>query len=374
MNKITILSSFPPIKGITPYTTELLKELDKKVKIQFIGFKDIYPEFVYPWWTKDNNLTIPVLNNTTLWNKITWYNPISWIIAWFKVSWDIIHAQWWSWILAPIYIIILWIAKLRWIKVVLTIHNVSPHEKSFIKTFMNNIVYKLSNKYIVHSIANKVELQKIVWNKKEIEVIAHWIIAPKFKAETKKNLRIKYKLENNEKIILFYWNIRDYKWLNIMLESYSNIIKSWEKDFKLIIAWPCWQDWEKYQEIIDKENLTEHILRIDWFISEQETWELFTLSDLLILPYKDFDSQSWVIATNLHFNLPVIVSDLWWLTAVIKDKDLIFEVWNTEELKTKILNLFKWNNLELKKEYLKSIKKDFEWGSIVEKTLEFYEK
>jgi glycosyltransferase involved in cell wall biosynthesis len=159
-----------------------------------------------------------------------------------------------------------------------------------------------------------------------------------------------------------------------MLETYNKIINSWEKNFKLIIAWPCWQDWEKYQEIIDKYNLSKNILRIDWFISEQETWELFTLSDVLILPYKDFDSQSWVIATNLYFNLPVIVSNLWWLTAVIKDKDLIFEVWNTDELKEKILNLFSWNNLELKKEYLKSLKKDFEWDNIVEKTLEFYKK
>lgn len=374
MKKITILSSFPPIKWITPYTIELLKELDKNAKIQFIGFKNIYPEFVYPWWTKDKNLTVPKLQNTNLWNNINWYNPISWIIAWFKIDWDIVHAQWWSWILAPIYITILWIAKLRWKKIILTIHNVSPHEKSVIKTFMNNIVYKLSNKYIVHSKSNKDELEKIVWNKKYIEIIPHWIIAPKFKEDTKENLRKKYNLSSNEKILLFYWNIRNYKWLDIMLETYSNIIKSWEKDFKLVIAWPCWQEWEKYQKYIDDNNLNNHILRVDWFIWEQQTWELFTLWDLLILPYKDFDSQSWVIATNLHFNLPVIVSNLWWLTEVIKDKNLIFEVWKTEELKEKILNIFSWNNLELKKDYLKSLKKDFEWKNIVEKTLEFYKK
>ncbi len=374
MKKITVLSSFPPIKGITPYTVELLKELDKKVKIQFIWFKDIYPEFVYPWWTKDYSLTVPELKNTNLRNKITWYNPLSWIIAGFKIKWNIIHAQWWSRILAPIYLTILLIARLRWKEIVLTVHNVSPHEKSFIKIFMNNIVYKLSNKYIVHSQANKKELQKIVWDKKQICIIPHWIIAPKFKKDTKENLRKKYKLKNDEKVILFYGNIRDYKGLDIMLEAYNKIIKSWEKKFKLIIAWSCWQGWEKYQQIIDKYNLGNYILRIDSFIWEQQTWELFTLSDVLVLPYKNFDSQSWVIATNLYFNLPVIVSNLWWLTAVIKDKDLIFEVWNTEELKEKILNLFSWNNLELKKEYLKSLRKDFEWDSIVEKTLEFYKK
>ncbi len=158
-----------------------------------------------------------------------------------------------------------------------------------------------------------------------------------------------------------------------MLLAFSNIIKT-HSDFKLIIAWTCWNDWQKYQNIIDDNHLEKYIIRIDQFISEQETWELFELSDLLTLPYKNFDSQSWVIATNLYFNLPVIVSDLWGLTEVIEDRELIFEVENIEDLEKKIIHIFDWNKLQEKKQYLETLKENFEWDNIVKKTLEFYKK
>lgn len=372
MKKITVLSSIPPIKWISAYTVPFIYELEKNIEVDFFWFKEIYPEFLYPNGTKDFTLTIPNFQNTNLKNNITWYNPFSWIIAWFEINTDV-HAQWWSWLLAPIYITILWIVKLRGKKIILTVHNVSPHEKSFIKTFLNNIVYKLWNKFIVHSKSNKQELQKIIWTKKQIEIIPHWIIKPNYKKKSRENLRKKYNIWENEKVILFYGNIRDYKWLDIMLFAFSNIIKRCS-DFKLIIAWTCWNDWQKYQNIIDDNHLAKFIIRIDQFISEQETWELFELSDLLTLPYKNFDSQSWVIATNLYFNLPVIVSDLWGLTEVIEDRELIFEVENIEDLEKKIIHIFDWNKLQEKKQYLETLKENFEWDNIVKKTLEFYKK
>ncbi len=372
MKRISILSSLPPIKWISAYTVPFLQELEKNIQVNFFWFKDIYPEFLYPDGTKNFELQSPSFFNTDIKNQITWYNPISWIRTWFQIQTDV-HAQWWSWVLAPIYWIVLWIAKLRWKQIILTIHNVSPHEKSFVKTFFNNIIYKLWDKFIVHSESNKQELQRIIWDQKQIEVIPHGIITPNFQKDTKENLRKKYNLKMNEKIILFYWNIRDYKWLDIILFAFSKIIKN-QSNFKLIIAWPCWQEWEKYQKIVDENNLNNSILRIDWFIWEQQTWELFTLSDLLVLPYRNFDSQSWVIATNLCFNLPVIVSNLWWLTEVIQDKDLIFEVENIEELEEKITNIFTWDKLQEKKQYLSSLKEKFEWQHIVKKTLEFYKK
>lgn len=367
---VTILSTIPPIKGMSLYTTPFLEALDKKAPLNFLGFKALYPEFVYPGWTRDHSLRKPQISQTSIYNYIAWYNPFSWIRAGFNIKGTTVHAQWWSWILAPIYLVILWIWRLRWKQIILTVHNVSPHEKSFLKNFMNNIVYKISHKFIVHSESNKTSLMEVT-SKKEIAVIPHGIIAPEFKKESKKNLRKRYKISETKKVILFYGNIRKYKWLDILLTAFSKIVKK-DPSYTLIIAWPCWEDWSIYQSIIDKENISKNILRVDNFIWEQQTWELFTVSDALILPYKDFDSQSWVIATNLHFNLPVIVSDLPWLTEVIKDPSYIFTVRDDQDLYKKILKIFDKDNIKKAKTYLKDIKKDFEWDSIVDKTLDFY--
>jgi len=374
MKNISILSSFPPIKWVTPYTVELVKALEKNSNITFIGFKNIYPEALYPQWTKDSSLLTPVLKNTDIQNIISWYNPISWIQAWIKIKWDIIHAQWWSWPLFHIYLTIWLIAKLRKKQIILTVHNVTPHEKSLIKNFCNNIVYKVADKFIVHSQENKKTLQSIIWNKKPIQVINHGILSPKEKIyKTRNDLRKKYKFQENDKIILFFWNIRDYKGLDILLQSFSTLQKK-QAWYKLIIAWPCWKDWEKYEAIINQKNLSDNILRLDGYIWEVQAGELFTLSDLLVLPYKDFNSQSWVIATNLYYNLPVVVSNLWWLTEVISDNDLIFDVWNSTMLVNKIITLFKDDMLEQKKKSLSKLKKEYEWDNIVKQTLKVYNK
>ncbi len=372
--EVTILSTLPPIKGMSLYTVPLIEALDKKIVSKFLWFKSLYPEFIYPGWTRDNTLRKPKLVQTHTYNNITWYNPISWIMAGFKIEGDTIHAQWWSWILAPIYMVILWIWRLRGKQVIITVHNVSPHEKSILKTFMNNIVYRISHKYIVHSESNKNSLKKIVSSKKQIAIIPHWIIAPVFKETTKLKARKQYKIDSKNKVILFYGNIRWYKGLDILLESFSKIISKWNNDYTLIIAGPCWQDWDKYQRIIDDNWIHKFIVRIDGFIAEQQTWELFTLSDVLILPYRDFDSQSWVIATNLHFNLPIIVSNLPWLTEVITKKEYTFRVSDTQDLYSKIIKLFQEDNLLQAREYLEEIKRDFEWDNIIKKTLDFYKR
>lgn len=374
MKKISILSSFPPIKWITPYTIEFIKALDKKSEVTFLGFKDIYPEFLYPNGTKDTSLKTPKLKNTHIYNTITWYNPFSWISAGMKIDWDILHAQWWSWPLFYIYLTIGIIAKLRKKHIILTVHNVIPHEKSLIKNFCNNIVYKIADKFIVHSQENKKTLESIVWKKKSIMVIPHGILKPKEEIIwNREEFRKKYKISEDKKVLLFFWNIRDYKWLDILLGSFSELLKK-DDSYFLIIAGPCWKEWGKYQKIINDKKLSHSILRIDWFVWEMQTWELFILSNLLVLPYRNFDSQSWVIATNLYYHLPIIVSNLWGLTEVISDTNLIFEVWDSSGLTAKIQYLFENNLLPAKKQSLSSLKENYEWGNIVEKTLEFYEK
>jgi len=50
--KVTLIGTLPPIKGISPYCQELLKSLSKRVEVEFIGFKKLYPDFLYPGGSK----------------------------------------------------------------------------------------------------------------------------------------------------------------------------------------------------------------------------------------------------------------------------------------------------------------------------------
>ena len=139
--QITIISSLPPIKGISPYTINFLNALAQKISISFLGFNKIYPSFLHPAEIYDNSSKKFKNKNITIRNTLNWYNPIGWIIEAFKIKTKIIHAQWWSFPLAPIYFIILGINKLKGKKIILTIHNIKPHEQNVIINFLNKLVF-----------------------------------------------------------------------------------------------------------------------------------------------------------------------------------------------------------------------------------------
>ena len=139
--QITIISSLPPIKGISPYTVNFLDALAKKVNLSFLGFNKIYPSFLYPGEIYNKKAEEYKNKNIIIKNVLNWYNPIQWIIEAFKIKTKIIHAQWWSFPLMPIYFTILGINKLRRKKIILTIHNVKPHEESLIINFFNRTIF-----------------------------------------------------------------------------------------------------------------------------------------------------------------------------------------------------------------------------------------
>lgn len=78
--KVTLIGTLPPIKGLSPYCQELLKSLSKNIEVEFIAFKKLYPNFLYPGGTKveDKNYKLEI-KNTQIRNILTYYNPFSWI-------------------------------------------------------------------------------------------------------------------------------------------------------------------------------------------------------------------------------------------------------------------------------------------------------
>jgi len=79
--KITLIGTLPSIKGLSPYYQELIKSLFKNIEVEFIRFKKLYPDFLYPGATKVDyeNYKTPEIKNAEIRNILTFYNPFSWI-------------------------------------------------------------------------------------------------------------------------------------------------------------------------------------------------------------------------------------------------------------------------------------------------------
>lgn len=375
--KVTIIGTLPPLKGISPYCLDLIKSLSKKAEIDFIGFNKLYPEFLYPGGTKirDQTYKTPSLENTNIRNILTYYNPFSWFYAGFTARGDIIHAQWWSHVLAPIYFVILSISKARGKKIVITVHNVFPHENNNINRLLNKIILSFGDKFIVHSYKNK-EIFLNMYNvpQENISVIPMGILEPTpIKGISKNEARDYLKISYDKKVMLHFGNIRDYKGLDILLESFKFIIEEID-NVLLIIAGKPWGNWNKYEEIIKKNCLESFIIKYLDFVPPFDVEYYFSASDVIVLPYKYFDSQSAVGALALPFKKPLMVTALGGLPDFVRDENAIAKPNDVISLARKIIRVLSDDEL------LKKLSKDsdelsrkYSWDNISEMTLNLYE-
>jgi glycosyltransferase involved in cell wall biosynthesis len=328
----------------------------------------MYPKMLYPWWDpKQEQVDAPKFSNCEHLPILSRRNPISRIQAWYTIKGDVLHMQYWIWFLAPIYITIWIIAKyIKKIPIIITIHNVQAHEKAIRKTRIDKLVYSVASSYIVHSQDNKEQLLSIVGTNKTIQVFPHGIISPKVEPIPKNIARDTLNIPTTTKVLLFFWIIRAYKGLDTLLQAYAQLIKH-DQNYVLIIAWKCREDRNIYQHIIDDLDVWTYIIRVDWFLDDDAVNTVFCASDMLVLPYTHFDAQSWVVALGLWYEIPMIVSNLWWLTEVIWDERYIWDGTSSQSLAQKIQSC----NQDQAHHYILERKKHFDRDEIVQEYLLF---
>lgn len=374
----SMLSTLPPTKGMSLYTLGLIKGVVPEVEVDFLGFNKLYPNFLYPGGTEDKTQTQPEIKGLTIRNIISFYNPFSWIRAGFSIKGKVLHAQWWSYALAPTYLTVLFIAKyFRKKRIIITIHNVKPHEDNFIINLLNGLVFFLGEHFIVHTEAMKQSLINGFHIKPERVTIVPMGIFPTSEdglssGEARNLLRI----PSDSKVLLFFGNIKEYKGLDVLLKALEIIIDKYgERKFLLIIAGQLWVNWAPYAQIIEKHALNQYIKKHTSFIPEENLGRFFKASDLVVLPYKKFDAQSAVAALAFNYRKPMIVSTAGGLNEFTCDKDYVFSKNDSDELASKIIHVFRNRDFVADAESVyRNLIEKHSWKSIGEQTVALYRK
>lgn len=374
----TLIGPLPPERGVNIYCKNLLISVSNEVLVEFIGFKVLYPNFLYPGRKNDEKgerYIVPDIKNAKIRNILTSYNPISWFWAGLTAKGKVIHAQWWTPILAPIYFVTLSICKLRNKKIIITVHNVLPHNNinSQVSKLLSKMVFIWGDEFIVHSSRNVEELHAIYGiSKEKINKIPHGISRIKNNKIEKKVSREKIGLPISKKVILCFGGIREYKGIDVVLKALSIITKKTD-NVLLVIAGHPWVDWSKYDEIIQKNNLNNYVKLFLRFIPSNEMDYFFYASDLIVLPYRDFMSQSGAGSDALSYEIPLIVSDVGGLPELVKDKSCIVEPNNPEDLADKI-----WTVINDEKRLVKlsgesrELADEYSWNTVAKKTVNLY--
>jgi glycosyltransferase involved in cell wall biosynthesis len=214
------------------------------------------------------------------------------------------------------------VLRLLGVRTVKTAHNILPHEKKRIDYILHKIVYKYSSAIIVHSELLKTKLLTMFdrIDPAKIKVVPHGDFNfYRFEStENRETIRSSFGFGKDDKVLLFFGIIREYKGLDILLDAFG-IARNSDSRLKLLIAGDPFTEKLKnfYIERIKALNNNRSIISHLEFIPAEKVSDYFTSADIVILPYKHID-HSGIIHLAYSFGKPVIATRVGDFTEVIE--------------------------------------------------------
>ena len=373
-----MLGTLPPLRGLSSYCLELAPALASLVPVEFISFKKLYPGFLYPGGRLKEDHSFPDVNHERLKinRRLTWYNPFSWMREALFTEADLLHAQWWSLPLMPIYACLCAAFKMRGKPVVFTVHNVLDHGHSPLFKTASRWLFKLVDHFIVHTEEGRRQMRThYAIPADRISVISHGSLDFHVKQQVNRaNIRQELNIDPRHKVVLLFGAIRPYKGIETAIDAFSRVLLE-APDSVLIIAGKLWQKWDPYQQLIDKYGITKEVLTFLNYIPSNEVFRYFEAADLVILPYLRFSSQSGVGGTAVSFRKPMIVTSAGGLPDLVKNTEYIVPPGNPDLLARKMIDcLSDPTRLAAMAADAQRVAADISWPVIAQKTLVIYER
>lgn len=311
--RVAMLGAFPPqAQGVQDYCREIAVALARLCHVHALGFKRMYPAFLFPGVKQamDPTKAPLVALNLRVEHRLTWYNPAGWLRAGLLTEADVFHAQWWSWPLWPVTWTIARAMKLRGKPVVLTVHNVLPHEpdKNYLRATRS--LCKLADRVLVHSAINRAQLlEHYRLPAEKVIQVGMGPCMPDTQPAAREEACAALRLPPDRRYVLVFGTIRPYKGVEDLLRAFA-LLGPACGDVHIIIAGKPWTSWAPYQRIIDSHALRDRVHLFLDYVPEDRLRFFFAAADLVALPYRYFDAQSAVCATAMPYRKPILVSEV----------------------------------------------------------------
>jgi len=169
-----------------------------------------------------------------------------------------------------------------------------------------------------------------------------------------------------KRIILFFGFIRKYKGLDILLKAMKLLLnRQSNRDLMLLIAGEFYEDRKNYETLLTDPQLAGNLIIHTQFIPDSKVKYYLCAADCTVQPYRNA-TQSGVTPLSYHFEVPLIVTKVGGLPAMVPDHrvGLLAEP-TPEDIAQKIEEYF-----TLGKEFflpgLREEKKKYSWQKMVE--------
>jgi glycosyltransferase involved in cell wall biosynthesis len=201
--------------------------------------------------------------------------------------------------------------RLLAVNLVITAHNVLPHEKGKIDLLLKYIVYRSAKSIVTHSNFVKQKLSEMFRiSEKKIKVIPHgdFDIYLSENSLSKHDARVNLDLSDKDHVLLFFGLIRDYKGLPFLLDAFE-IAAGSDRQLKLIIAGqpPTAESEQGYRQRIAQIESKDRIIFHSKFIPNEQVADYFIATDIVALPYKNI-YHSGIVHLAFSFGRPIVAT------------------------------------------------------------------
>ncbi|WP_195932405.1 glycosyltransferase [Turicibacter sanguinis] len=366
--KIVVIGPTYPFKGgIAHYTTLMARALENKYETEIISYSLQYPKFLYPGNEQKDfkNDSFKYDNTKFLINTI---NPFNWIkVASYinRQSPEAIIVQWWHPYFAPCYWALLRLIN-KEIKIIFLCHNVLPHERVIMDSFITKQVLKKGTAHIVQSSLDETNLLSLLPNTQFTKTVHPTYNAFKVDRYTVEESKKLLNINSSGQTLLFFGFVREYKGLKHLLKALPHVIQKLPK-IKLLIVGDFFQDKEVYLDLIREYELEKYISIIDSYIPDDEVEKYFLASDLVVLPYESA-TQSGIVQIAYGFEKPVIVTNVGGLPEVVINEKTGYVIPPKDyaALSETIIKFFEENQAPFLEKQIKQEAYRFSWERLVE--------
>lgn len=364
--KIAILGTAWPYRGgLAVYNERLARQFAQEGDdVTIYTFTLQYPSFLFPGKTQFSSEPAPA--DLKIIRSLNSINPFNWIKtgrAIKKLAPDILIIKFWLPFMAPCLGKVARMARRNGkTRVVSILDNIIPHE--------HRPGDRLFGKYFTRSVHGFVAMSDSVledlsqFDTVKPRVFCRHPLYDNFGPKTPRNESLSFLgLDPEQRYMLFFGLIRDYKGLDLMLKAYADS-RFRKMNVKLIVAGEFYSGSEKYFELEKELGLEGLVVWKSDFVPDSEVRYYFGAADIIVQPYKSA-TQSGVTQIAYHFEKPMLVTDVGGLAEIVPDGKVGYVV-NPDErqIADALVDFFENKRQEQFTDGILAEKKQYAWSNM----------
>ena len=364
--KIVLLGTAWPYRGgLAVYNERLARQFAAEGDdVTIYTFTLQYPSFLFPGKTQYSSEPAPT--DLKIIRSLNSINPFNWIRtgrAIKRLAPDILIIKFWLPFMAPCLGTVARIARKNGhTRVVSILDNIIPHE--------HRPGDRLFGKYFTHSVHGFIAMSDSVledlgqFDTVKPRIFCRHPLYDNFGAKVIREESLKFLgLDPDQRYMLFFGLIRDYKGLDLMLKAYADS-RFRKMNVKLIVAGEFYSGSEKYFELEKELGLEGMVVWKSDFVPDSEVRYYFGAADIIVQPYKSA-TQSGVTQIAYHFEKPMLVTDVGGLAEIVPDGKVGYVVKpEPEEIAGALVDFFENNRQDQFNEGILSEKKQYAWSNM----------